>query len=275
MTVRWAPGPVWPAGHRAALCLSFDVDGAYGELNYQPPDNTYAISQTAYDPTGTSRLLELLADFDVPATFCWVGRAAEDEPDLVKRAVAEGHEMALHGWDHGYLNRLNDDEQRADMARSLETLVRIAGERPVGHKSPGWRYNDATHAIAQYLGLSWVMDIPSGDLPHLVRPTATGPGLVNLPPSRHYDDYSMFVDHMLTPQAAFEFWREDLDVLRSEGRLMCLTMHPFVSGRPGPSRAVARLIEYAVEAGDVWIARADRIAQWWRDNGPEREQESP
>ena len=44
---------------------------------------------------------------------------------------------------------------------------------------------------------------------------------------------------------------------------MCLTLHPFVSGRPGPSRALARLLDYAIDLGDVWIARADHIARWW------------
>lgn len=255
--------PLWPAGHRAALCLSFDVDGVYGEANYQPPDNTYMISQTEYDVTGTLRILELLADYDAQATFCWVGRAAEEQPDLVRRAIDGGHEVALHTWDHRYLNRMSAIEQRADFERTYEALERISGQIPTGHKTGGWRYDAATHEIAQDLGLSWVMDIPNGDLPTVMRPDPSKDPMVNLPPSVHYDDYSFFMDKMLTPQAAFEFWRDDLDVLRAEGKSMFLTMHPFVSGRPGPSRAIARLIDYAVDAGDVWIARADHIARWW------------
>jgi peptidoglycan/xylan/chitin deacetylase (PgdA/CDA1 family) len=86
----------WPGGHRCALCLSFDVDGPYGEANYQPASNTYAISQTEYDPFGTRRILEILADADVPATFCWVGKEAQDRPELVHRAAGQGHEIALH-----------------------------------------------------------------------------------------------------------------------------------------------------------------------------------
>ena len=45
---------------------------------------------------------------------------------------------------------------------------------------------------------------------------------------------------------------------------MCLTLHPFVSGRPGPqSRTLAWLLDYAIDLGDVWIDRADHIARWW------------
>jgi peptidoglycan/xylan/chitin deacetylase (PgdA/CDA1 family) len=255
--------PVWPAGHRSALCVSIDVDGRYGEANYRAPNETYWISQTAYDATGLVRLLGLLADFGVQATFCWVGRVAEEQPVLLRRCVADGHEVALHTWDHRYYNALSRDEQGDDMRRTFDALQRLGGTPPTGHKTGGWRYDDHTVALAQELGLIWVMDEPGGDLPYFVQPDPERPPVVQLPPSRLWDDYTFFMDHTVTPQATFEFWRDDLDVLRDEGGLMCLTLHPFVSGRPGPSRALARLLDYAIDLGDVWIARADQTARWW------------
>lgn len=260
----------WPAGHRAALCVSIDVDGIYGEANYRDADDVYWISQALYDPSGTERLLDVLADRGVPGTFCWVGRAAEEEPVLVRRAVDEGHELALHSWDHRHYVRMTEAEQREDMARSRDTLERIGGVTPVGHKTPGWRYDEATFRIAREMGLLWVMDEPRGDLPTFIgEPGPDRDPLVNLPPSRWFDDYTYHVDHVLTPQAAYEAWREDLDVLRDEGKAMCLTLHPFVSGRPGPSRSLARLLDYAIDLGDVWICRADHMARWWLDRAKE------
>lgn len=260
---------IWPAGHRSALCVSIDVDGIYGEANYRDADDVYWISQAEYDATGTRRLLGLLADSGVPATFCWVGKVAEEDPDLVRRAVADGHEIALHTWDHRYYARMTPEEQRADMLRTRETLARVSGTDPVGHKTGGWRYTPETHQLAQEMGLLWVMDVPRGDRPWLERPNQDLAPLVQLPPSRWFDDYTYFVDQVLTPQATFEAWREDLDVLRDDGGLMCLTLHPFVSGRPGPSRALARLIDYAIDLGDIWIARADWIARWWLERAHE------
>lgn len=252
----------WPGGYRAALCVSVDVDGKYGETNARNPD-AFWIHQTAYDPTGVDRLLGILADAGVRGTFCWVGRVAEERPDDVRRAVAAGHEIALHSWDHRAYNGLSRDQQRADLEQTREALTRIAGSAPVGHKSPGWRYDEHTFALVQELGLRWAMDEPGGDLPYLVRPNPELPPLLQLPPSWLYDDYPFFVDRLLTPALAFESWREDLEVVRAEGKLMCLTLHPFVGGRPGPSRALVRLLDVAIEAGDVWIARADEIADWW------------
>jgi len=253
----------WPGGHRCALCLSFDVDGPYGEANYQPSSNTYALSQTEYDPFGTRRILGILADADVMATFCWVGKEAQDRPEIVQLAAGHGHEIALHSWDHRYYCEMTADQQREDMLRTSDVLFAITGHRPVGHKTAGWRYTADTHRICQELGLIWAMDIPRGDLPFIERPDSAGDPLVQLPPAAQWDDYNFFVDKMLTPNQAYEFWRDDLDVIRAEGSLMCLTMHPFVSGRPAPSRALVRLIDYAIDLGDVWLARADQIAEWW------------
>jgi hypothetical protein len=44
---------------------------------------------------------------------------------------------------------------------------------------------------------------------------------------------------------------------------MCLTLHPWVSGRPATSRALTSVLDYAIDLGDVWIARAGDVAQWW------------
>ncbi|RIK47125.1 MAG: hypothetical protein DCC58_00840 [Chloroflexi bacterium] len=256
----------WPGNYRCALVVSVDVDGPYGHINANGDRDFFWRSQTAYDlPAGVPRLLDLLNDRDVEATFCWVGRCAADRPDLVQRSHADGHEIALHSWEHRYYTPMTADEQREDMLRTSNVLESLTGERPVGHKTPAWRYNEATAAVAQELGLLWRMDEAGGDLPWLVQPDAQLPPLVELPPSRWYDDYTYFVEQTIPPRSTAEFWRDDLDVLRDEGKLLCLTLHPFVSGRPGPSRALADLLDYAIDLGDVWIARADRIALYWRD----------
>lgn len=255
----------WPANHRAALCISFDVDGVYGERNYRDPSDTYWLSQTEYDRAGVERSLRIMADFDLQATYCWVGQVAVDDPDTLRRAAAEGHEIALHTWDHRYLHTMSEVEQRDDFLRTREALERIMGHAPTGHKTGGWRYNEATHRIAQELGLEWIMDIPNGDLPSLEQPDPLLPPLVNLPPSWLWDDYNWYIDNIASPNQVANAWQDDLDQLREDGGLMSLTLHPFVTGRPGPARGLARFIDYAVSLGDIWIAPAGQIARWWRE----------
>ena len=109
------------------------------------------------------------------------------------------------------------------------------------------------------------MDIPRGDLPSFVQPDRERRPLVNLPRSWLWDDYTWYVDRIASPNQVANAWQDDLDQLREEGGLMSLTMHPFVSGHPGPMRGVARFLDYAISLGDIWIAPANQIARWWRE----------
>ena len=105
------PGDRWPAGHRSALIVSIDVDGPYGEINHHGADDSYWVSQAEYDlNAGVWRLLDLLGDRDIAASFCWVGRCVEDRPDAVERAEADGHDHAIHSWDHRYYTPMSFDE---------------------------------------------------------------------------------------------------------------------------------------------------------------------
>jgi hypothetical protein len=53
------------------------------------------------------------------------------------------------------------------------------------------------------------------------------------------------------PSRAVALWREELDGMRRHGCLFVLTMHPFLSGRPGRVEALRGLVEHALDAGDV------------------------
>ncbi|MCS7257244.1 MAG: polysaccharide deacetylase family protein [Thermomicrobium sp.] len=267
--------PVWPAGHRAALVVSIDVDGEYGVIAEHGEDDWYWRGQAKYDlEAGLWRLLELLDDYDIKATFCWVGLAAEERPDALRAVVERGHEIATHGWDHRVYSRMSRSEQQEDLIRTRETIAELAGVTPVGHKSPFWRPTAETVALLQELGFQWNMDLALGDLPVAMRPDPTRHPVIQLPPSRWWDDYPFFIEQSLPPRLVAEFWREDFEIIRAEGKLMCLTLHPWISGRPGPSRALAQFLDTVIALGDVWIARADHVALWWRERERDLEEAS-
>lgn len=87
-------------------------------------------------PEHTPRILDLLAERQAVATFFVLAEPATAHPDIVRRIVAEGHELALHGWDHRALTSMSDDEALASIARSRAVVEDIAGERITLYRPP-------------------------------------------------------------------------------------------------------------------------------------------
>jgi polysaccharide deacetylase family protein (PEP-CTERM system associated) len=84
----------------------------------------------------TDRLLDILGEAGVAATFFTLGWIAGRHPQLVRRIVAEGHELASHGSDHLRVDRLSPEAFRADIRRAKHTLEDIGGVAVRGYRAP-------------------------------------------------------------------------------------------------------------------------------------------
>ena len=85
---------------------------------------------------GTGRLLDLLAAAGVRATFFVLGAAAESAPGLVREIAGRGHEIATHGYGHRFVSRMEPEEFRADLERSLEVLAGLVPGPVRGFRAP-------------------------------------------------------------------------------------------------------------------------------------------
>lgn len=87
----------------------------------------------------TRRVLAILRETGTKATFFVLGWVAERQPELVREIVAEGHELATHGYDHQLIYRQTPAEFAADVARSLAALGGTAiGGTPLGYRAPAF-----------------------------------------------------------------------------------------------------------------------------------------
>ncbi|MFZ9935727.1 MAG: polysaccharide deacetylase family protein [Luteolibacter sp.] len=80
-------------------------------------------------PQNTPRLLDILRARNVKATFYVIGRSVDLYPQLVRRTVAEGHEVGNHSHTHRLLTKLGDSELRTEMQRCRDAVSRAAGVR--------------------------------------------------------------------------------------------------------------------------------------------------
>lgn len=79
--------------------------------------------------------LDLLDESGTKATFFTVGMLAEQMPEVVRRVVERGHEVACHGYRHLVVSRLAPQEFRADTLRAKQVLEDVSGAAIVGYRA--------------------------------------------------------------------------------------------------------------------------------------------
>ena len=85
-----------------------------------------------------ARILALLGERDIKATFFTLGWIAERYPQLVRDIVAQGHELASHGYGHERASDLDAKAFRADIERAKKLLEDIAGSAVRGYRAPSF-----------------------------------------------------------------------------------------------------------------------------------------
>ncbi len=106
----------------------------------------------------TERLLEILAENGVEATFFILGWVAERHPRLVRGVVAGGHEVASHGSGHLRADRQSPEEFRDDVRRSKRVLEDLSGVPVRGYRAPTFSIGSGSkwaHTILAEEGYSY------------------------------------------------------------------------------------------------------------------------
>ena len=116
--------------------LSFDVEEAFHALNMWgvTPPGSWDDQPSRVDGVVT-RILALLAEFDVRCTFFVLGLVAERTPDVVRRIADAGHEVASHGSSHRMAGDLGPDAFADDVARARELLISLSGQSVDGFRA--------------------------------------------------------------------------------------------------------------------------------------------
>ncbi|MCP3868085.1 MAG: DUF3473 domain-containing protein [Gammaproteobacteria bacterium] len=84
------------------------------------------------------RILALFESKGVKATFFTLGWIAQRYPDMVKRIVGEGHEIASHGWEHVRVTFQDKDQFRDDVTRTKASLEDLTGESISGYRAASY-----------------------------------------------------------------------------------------------------------------------------------------
>jgi putative urate catabolism protein len=291
---RKQPYADWPGRARVAVqfVLNYEEGGENSVLHgdagseqflsemFNPPafPTRHLSMESIYEYGSRVGVWRILREFEkrgLPLTIFGVGMALERSPDVTAAFKELGHEIACHG--HRWISYQNVDEatERADMARGMEAIERLTGERALGwytgRDSPNTR-----RLVADYGGFEYDSDYYGDDLPFWLKVRKTdgthAPQLI-VPYTLDANDMRFALPQGFSHGDPFlSYLRDAFDVHYQEGgdrpSVMSIGMHCRLLGRPGRFRALQRFLDYIEQHDRVWVARRVDIARHWKTVHP-------
>jgi peptidoglycan/xylan/chitin deacetylase (PgdA/CDA1 family) len=117
------------------VALTFD-DGPYGET--------------------TEEILRTLAQENVQATFFVVGRHVETRPELVRKIMAQGHEVGNHTYSHPRLTEITHEQAREELVKCEQAVFNATGAHMNLMRPPGMKFDDGLLRLNQELGYTTI-----------------------------------------------------------------------------------------------------------------------
>ena len=262
-------GGGWLRGGQAVAVLSFDIDAESPILasGRRFADHAMTMTHQAYGPlVGVPRILQLLKDYGLRATFFTPGFTADRYPQVVESVLQAGHEVAHHSYSHRLQTGMSPEHQEEDFRRGLDALQKL-GARPKGYRAPLWEATWRMPSMLVRNDFIYDSSLMDDDKPYVLE--VDGKQLVELPPHWSLDDWEQYaylpdpnIGSMIeSPNKVFDMWSHELESMRRHHCLFMLCCHPFLTGRPGRIEMMRRLIEFILEKRDVKICTAEEVAR--------------
>jgi putative urate catabolism protein len=293
---RTPPHADWPGGARIAVqfVLNYEEGGENCVLHGDPGSEQFLseiIGAAAYPArhlsmesiyeygsrVGAWRILGEFERRGLPLTIFGVAMAMQRNPELVQACVAQGHEIASHGWRWIHYQHVDEATEREHLRRAVAVQRELTGTAPLGwytgRDSPNTR-----RLVVEHGGFEYDADYYGDELPfwaevaladgstrqHLVVPYTLDANDMRFATAQGFN----------TAQHFYEYLRDSFDVLYAEGattpRMMSVGMHGRLLGRPGRFIALQRFLDHVQRHDRVWVCRRIDIARHWRARHPAR-----
>jgi len=128
-------GPTWNEAGSEKLPTSVGTEDSYYRVDTSLPFLALTFDDGPH-PTNTPRLLDILEERNVKATFYVVGTSAKRYPEIMRRIVAEGHEIGNHTVSHGNLTKMSSDQVRKELRVAHQSIVSATGVAPRTMRPP-------------------------------------------------------------------------------------------------------------------------------------------
>lgn len=106
----------------------------------------------------TGKLLDILEEKNVPATFFPVGRMVQENPGLIERMHKQGHQLGNHTWTHPILTRLSPDKIKSEISKTADVVRTATGQEMTIYRPPYGARNAKVDQAVNLPGIMWDVD---------------------------------------------------------------------------------------------------------------------
>ncbi|MEQ1354196.1 MAG: polysaccharide deacetylase family protein [Candidatus Acidiferrum sp.] len=179
----------------------------------------------------TPQLLDLLAAHHIKATFFVIGKNVVQYPEILQRAVREGHEIANHSWSHPAFGKMSDARVRAELQKTDDAIRSAIEARPVLMRPPYGsitaRQKQWIHEEFGYRTILWDVDPLDWKRP--------GPSVVTSRIVRETRPGSIVLSHDIHP-GTIKAMPETFDQLEAKGFKFVTVSELIAMGKPMPPK---------------------------------------
>jgi len=240
-----------------------------GAMQTAYPDLRHYTLRDYGNRVGIFRIMKALEKHGIRPTVAVNAAVAVRYPSLIKECTQRGWEIMANGLDMDHLHHggLAVDEEKKLIDTTLDILRRASGQAVRGWLSPAKSESAATLDLLGSAGMDYVCDWVNDDMPYAMR-TASGP-IHAMPHPIDIDDYTILVQNHHTEDDFRDQLCDQFDLLYKEsatagGRIMAISLHPWVIGQPYRMRALEEALAHIMRHPGVWAATGSEILHAWK-----------
>lgn len=269
----------WPNGAGVALWINVALEFFPLDQMGQPfklpggmvtpyPDLRHYTLRDYGNRVGVYRMLKVFDRLGLRVSWAINSRLAERYPSLLRVVVDRGDEIVAHGvdMDKPHYGGQPEETERILIQESLSILRQATGQPVRGWISPGKSQSVNTPDLIAAEGVAWFGDWINDDMPYLFRTRTTS--LVALPHSSDLCDRQILIDFRHSERDFVDQIIDQFTFLAREartqgGRVMALSLHPWVIGQPHRIGALERALEHITAQPGIWVATGAELMDTW------------
>lgn len=269
------PRLTWPNGARIAFWVAPNIE--FYELAPPPvmgrpvwprpfPDVLSYSTRDYGNRAGIWRIMDALDRYGVRASVSLNAAMCDHLPEVVEACVQRDWELFSHGiYNTRPISGLDDDQVRAIIADSVQTISRASGRPVKGWLAPAVSATEGFLDLLPEFGITYTIDMVPDDQPVPIH--VRSGKLVAVPYSTDINDIRVIGVRGYAPDNWAEMVKSAFDQLYQEGADNCtvlsLPLHPYLIGQPHRIAALEDILKHVTGHEDVWLATAGEISDWY------------